>query len=355
MDNMAGSYYQNGRKWNSMRNLFYSMVRTLEKGEDVVLCSILASSGSTPRGAGAKMLVFQDGSTLGTIGGGAVELIAGQQAKEVFVTRQSHLKGFCLTPNQVADIGMICGGSVTVYYQLFDHLNAKNLEVLRRIYELLCENTNAWLVNQIRENEIVQMGVYDEKRGLQYTDCFRQEELKPLLKSRSVYLKGEPAYYFEPIVQSGCVYIFGGGHVGRALIPELDRIGFRVVLYDSRAHIAKPELFPMAANVICGEYNNIGAYLSVTKDDYIIIMTPGHQSDYKVLEQALRTPATYVGCIGSSHKVAATKARLLAAGLTETDTRRVHSPIGLPIGGETPEEIAVSIAAELIQHRAAIR
>lgn len=104
-----------------MIQLFETMKSALERGENVVLCSILASSGSAPRGAGAKMAVFQNGQALGTIGGGAVERIAAQQAMDLFRTGASYCQAFCLAPNQVNDIGMICGGSVTVYFRFFDH------------------------------------------------------------------------------------------------------------------------------------------------------------------------------------------------------------------------------------------
>ena len=104
--------------------------------------------------------------------------------------------------------------------------------------------------------------------------------------------------------------------------------------------------------MLLGDYRDIGAKVTLLPEDYVVIMTPGHQADFEVLEQALRRPTAYVGCIGSRHKVAATRARLLAAGLTDADADRIHSPIGLDIGAETPEEIAVSIAAELIAVRA---
>ena len=100
-----------------MKNLFASMLTRLHLGENVVLCCILASSGSTPRGAGAKMAVFADGTTLGTVGGGAVELHAIAEAARVHQTGEGGVKGYCLAPNEVADIGMICGGNVTVYTQ----------------------------------------------------------------------------------------------------------------------------------------------------------------------------------------------------------------------------------------------
>ena len=147
-------------------------------------------------------------------------------------------------------------------------------------------------------------------------------------------------------------YIFGGGHVGTALAPVLASVGFRVVIYDNRPDFAKPDHYPSAEQVILGDYLDIGAHLTLTENDYVCIMTPGHQADREVLLQALRSPATYIGCIGSRHKIAATNAYLMANGIPEADLSRVHAPIGLEIYGQTPAEIAVSVAAEMIRHRA---
>lgn len=338
-----------------MKTLFRAMAQTLEAGQDTVLCSILASSGSTPRGAGAKMAVFEDGSTLGTIGGGAVELAAARQAFQVFTTGESYLKGFCLSPNEVEDIGMICGGNVTVYYQFLDHKRPEDLSFVQRVCQLLEEDTDAWLVSRLEGGKVVGAGIFDRDRGLQFMDRSEEAALLPHLKYRSIYLKGQSSCYIEPIVQKGQVYIFGGGHVGRALAPVLRDIDFRVTVYDNRPQLAQPGQFPAEIGFILGDYRDIGAHITLTQSDYVVIMTPGHQADYEVLEQALRTPATYVGCIGSRHKVAATQARLLQAGLTRADLERIHSPIGLEIGADTPKEIAISVAAQLIAHRAARR
>ena len=104
--------------------------------------------------------------------------------------------------------------------------------------------------------------------------------------------------------------------------------------------------------MILGDYLDIGAHLTLTENDYVCIMTPGHQADREVLLQALRSPATYIGCIGSRHKIASTNAYLMSNGIPEAELSRVHAPIGLELFGQTPPEIAVSIAAEMIRHRA---
>ena len=336
-----------------MKRLFQTLLSALDNGRDAVLCSILASSGSAPRGAGSKLLVLDDGKTLGTIGGGAVELNAMKQATELFDTHASHVKGFRLSRNDVEDIGMICGGDVTVYSQGLSHDDEAAKATLRRVAELIDGDRDAWMISRIQQGAMTRLGVYDAEGGLRGLDGLSPDALQPLLLSRAVYRRGEPGYYAEPIARAGRVYVFGGGHVGRALVPELARLGFRVTVFDNRERVA--EQFPSAQRFILGDYARIGEKLTLTADDYVVIMTPGHQADYEVLRQALRSPATYVGCIGSRHKVAATKARLFEDGFSDEDAARIHSPIGLDIGAETPEEIAVSVAAELIAHRAGRR
>ena len=137
-----------------MKELFEQILHALERGENVVLCSILASSGSAPRGAGAKMAVFPDGTALGTIGGGAVERIAQQQALELFRTGASYCQAFCLAPNQVNDIGMICGGTVMVYFRFFDHCSPQDAALVRAILELLQSGQDAWLVSRMEQGKI---------------------------------------------------------------------------------------------------------------------------------------------------------------------------------------------------------
>ena len=195
------------------------------------------------------------------------------------------------------------------------------------------------------------LGLWDAVHGLRFADALSMEELRPLLLSRGVLRKEAPSFYVEPLVQAGVVYLFGGGHVGKALCPVLTQVGFRVVLYDDRPQAALPEQFPQAVRIVLGDYRHIFDHITITDRDYVVIMTPGHQSDFELLAQVLTTPAAYVGCIGSKHKVAATREKLAALDFSEADMDRVHSPIGLPIGGETPEEIAISIAAEMIAHR----
>ena len=194
---------------------------------------------------------------------------------------------------------LICGGNVTVYFQYFDPADENGRALLQGILELLRGDDDSWLVYRMDGGCVSAMGTFDEAHGLRFTDCITPEALRPMLLSNAFTKKGDPGYYIEPLTQAGHAYIFGGGHVGMALAPVLASVGFRVVVYDNRPDFAKPDHYPSAEQVILGDYLDIGAHLTLTENDYVCIMTPGHQADRAVLLQALRSPATYIGCIGN--------------------------------------------------------
>lgn len=321
-----------------MKELTKRLIKALENGEQAVLCTILASSGSSPRGAGARMAVFADGSTVGTVGGGKVELLAAQEALEVLRGAKTRVRAFCLAPEQVASIGMICGGNVTIYYQL---LTAQELPKLQKMLDALNTDANSWLYLKIADGAVEAFEILGEETA---------KEQPELFTSRAVLQNGEPLIYTEPLMRAGRVYVFGGGHVGQALVPVLASVGFRVTLYDNRPELADKAHFPQAEQIVCGPYDAIT--VTPTENDYVVIMTPGHQGDFALLSQVLRRKTRYVGCIGSRHKIARTQQLLREAGIKEEAIASVHSPIGLPILAETPAEIAISIAAEMIQCRA---
>ncbi len=323
-----------------MESVLSPLYHHLAEGECAVLCRVITSDGSAPRGAGAQMAVFTDGSSCGTVGGGAVELHTIRYAGEVLQSGVSRLHDFRLAPNSKQDIGMICGGDVTVYFQ---HLTPQDAPLIRSALDAMADpSAPAWLSTAI----------WDGGKRWEM-EVVRQGD-PALFQGVPVFLAGDPIRYAEPLVRPGRVFLFGGGHVGAALTPVLRMTGFRVTVYDDRPEIARREDFPDAEEVICAGYGEVSSRVSVGPYDYAVIMTHGHQGDYTVLEQILRTRATYIGCIGSKRKVAATRQRLLDAGFSPEEVDRVHSPIGLPIGAETPAEIAVSVAAEMIAHRAAL-
>ena len=332
-----------------MREFFREIVHALESGESVELVSVVASGGSTPRGAGAWMAVFPDGKALGTIGGGNVEYEAHRLAGELLASGGQALRHFRFVQGDAASLGMVCGGDVTIQFQHLPAGDGTAVTVLRDLMESSGRNADTWLVRKIEGEQVTEMGLVD-RQGTRYLTG-TPERLPELLQNKAVWRDG---WFAVPAVKAGRVYIFGGGHVSQALVPAIAAVGFRPVVYDDRPEFADPARFPQAEVVLCGDFLSLGEQVRVTPDDYVVIMTRGHQADYEVLAQTLRSGARYLGCIGSRKKLALCKERLLAAGFTEEEYARVHAPIGLAIGAETPEEIAVSVTAELIAVRAGV-
>jgi len=239
----------------------------LQKGEPVCVATVISALGSTPRESGAKMVIWRDGRTYGTVGGGELEARVTEAAREVFHSAQPAKLKFSLRNPNEGDVG-ICGGDVEVFLEL--------------------------------------------------------AASRPRL------------------------VILGGGHVGRALSYVADFVGFRVVILDNRD--LPKELFPKAVEVVKRDYDNLpGAYFDDTTS--VVIVTAKHAADETVLRQLVGKPLAYLGMIGSRRKVAAIYQHLRDEGVGENLLSRVHAPIGLKIGAQTPEEIAVSVVAELIQVR----
>lgn len=241
---------------------------------------------------------------------------------------------------------MVCGGDVSVQFQYLPAGDGHVIGILRDLMEATGKNADTWLVRRLEGEKITAMGLAD-RDGARYLEAIPEG----LLQNRALFRDG---WFAVPAVKAGRVYIFGGGHVSQALVPAIAAVGFRPVVYDDRPEFADKALFPQAEEVLCGGFEDLSRQVRVTPDDYVVIMTRGHQADYEVLTQTLRSGAKYLGCIGSRRKLALCRDRLLAAGFTAEEYAGVHAPIGLAIGAETPEEIAVSVTAELIAVRAGV-
>lgn len=334
----------------TMKELFGTAKKTMEEKQDLVFVTTISSSGSSPRGAGSKMLVLENGKSYGTIGGGNVEYVSIQYAKEVLKEKQSCTKSFALHPDQVADLGMICGGDVVIFFQYISWENQGFYELCIKIIENWNKNENTWLIFDITEETAWHAGVYQEKEGLTGISI---SDPSSLLQTKAVQMVLDGRrYYCEPLVQKGMVYIFGGGHVAQALVPVLSRLEFRCVVFDDREAFSNPQTFPEAEQCILGDFSRISDYCSIQPQDYVCIMSRGHQYDYLIQKQVLRTSAHYIGVMGSRKKKEVIQQKLLADGFSMEDISRITTPIGLDIVAETPEEIAISIAGQLISERA---
>ena len=326
-----------------MREFLREIVHELEENRPVELVSVIASGGSTPRGAGAMLTAFSDGHTTGTIGGGSVEYEAQRLAAELLHTGGDAVRRFRFVQGDAASLGMVCGGDVTVHFQHLPAGGGAAVPVLRDLMDCCGRNTDTWLVRKIENGRVTAMGAADRSGARHLAQI--PENLLELLQNRAANWDG---WYAAPMVKAGRLYLFGGGHVSQALVPAAAAAGFCPVVYDDRAEFADPALFPRAERALCGPFTDLARRLTLTADDYVVVVTRGHQADFEVLTQVLRSGAKYLGCIGSRRKLALCRDRLLAQGFTEAEYDRLHAPIGLAIGAETPEEIAVSITAELI-------
>ena len=317
--------------------LFSTLAHCVGQGGTPVLCTIVDSAGSAPRGAGARMALLPDGTWLGTVGGGAVENLVQRRAVQVMDgAAPGGLEHYSLG-GEASATGMVCGGAVTVCIQ---RLGETQLPVLERLTQFLQSGTPCVLVIS-NMGQVLNLASYGEK-GLpeSLANC---PQTAPLL---------EDGVYTEPMGRDGVLYLFGGGHVGQALAPMLSQVGFRVVVFDSREEIARPQNFPGAERVVLGSFEHIGEQVQLTPRDYAVIMSPGHRHDLEVLCQVLEQRPCYVGCMGSRKKKAFLWGELERRGFSREQMEAIHLPIGLDIGGETPAEIAVSVTAQLIQVRA---
>lgn len=329
-----------------MRELFDRLQQRLDRGEDTVCVTVTRREGSVPGAPGARMLVGREGYLWGTVGGGAVEHRAIELAVQTLDSRRSFLERFVLRPGDAGGLGMVCGGTVELAFLYIPGGSDVFRRLCRQAREAYSSGGEFYLVTSLAEKEPESMMLYCRE---DLAKRFPALSSPPAVPSRAEAVG--KLFFIEPLRRAGIVYIFGGGHVAQALVPVLARLEFRCVVMEDRPGFAKESLFPEAERVILGDFSRISEWISVTPEDYVVIMTRGHSWDYEIQRQVLRTPAAYLGCIGSRQKVAAIREKLKSDGFAEEEIARFHSPIGLPIGAKTPAEIAVSIAAELILSR----
>ena len=327
-----------------MNTIFAKLLYEMEKKHDTVIATIISDQGSTPRGAGSQMLVGQSGRLVGTIGGGAVERRSEELAAEFLAKKESGLHEFRLHRNEKEDIGMVCGGDVTVHFQYISGTDSAWQQLAGKLTEQVNERKAGWLVLSVDGRA---PALLDEEGGLL---CGELSENRKEVMGHGNLLTGQS--FSMPLPVGERAVIFGGGHCSYALAPILKSVGFRVTVFDCREEFADAERFPDADAVICGDYLKISDALTLDKEDYVVVMTNGHSHDFEVQEQVLRRPLAYIGVIGSRSKTAAVNAKLRAAGVPEEAIQSVHTPIGTAIKAVTPEEIAVSIAGEMIYVRA---
>ena len=333
-----------------MKKIFELLKEHLQAGEDIVLATIIEQAGSTPRGAGAAMIVGKEGRITGTIGGGAIEFRAECRAKNLLAEKKSFIEHFYLKPNQVQDIGMVCGGDVTVDFRYIPS-NENSIKLVEEAIKLFGKDEEFWMILRTDCEEAEGLSFYSKSTGI-IGDNIPESVISSLRDKPYKMTEDEHEYFSVELQNMSKVYIFGGGHVSQALCPCLTAIGFKCIILEDREEFCRPELFPTAERLILIDINKIQDYIEITDRDFVCIMTRGHKDDLEVQAQIMKTPAFYIGVIGSRSKKASVFAQLKERGFTDDDLSRVTTPIGLDIKAETPAEIAVSIAGQLIERRA---
>ena len=343
-------HFQNWEGVSGMRSVYQAIVGRLKAGEPLTLVTLVESRGSAPRHAGAMMAVFKDGGAEGTVGGGAVENEAKRRAYAL-IGGAAEVGRYSLTQGDAAGLGMICGGDVTLLFHPIPAGDASVISIFEDILTAMDARSPRWLAQALDASGSARMALYGAG-GLLLGGAMDPEPPRGALP---VYSKGDKPRFIDPVVRAGRALIFGGGHVSRALVPILASIGFPVYVLEDREEFADIARFPAASGTVLCPMDSFLEEFEVVPEDYVVIVTRGHQKDYEVLRQVLSTRAAYIGMIGSRAKVAATMDRLRTDGFVGDDLARISAPIGLPIGAETPEEIAVSIAAEMIKRRSQAR
>ena len=332
---------------------FVSALRDeLAAGRRVALASLLATRGSMPRHEGARLAVLEDGRVLGTVGGGNVERVAESRARALLAGE----KDVQLPDASAAEANRS------------PHAHAPALEWLTRdANDMACGGDALLAVRTLTPDDLPTLEVLLDalgSRGAATLEELWADPSAPVLRvatdarlaSRASWDEAS-ATYREPVMASATCHVFGAGHVGTALVPLAASIGYRVAVYDDRPEAADPARLPSATSVSCGSFADLAAEARIGAHDAVVVLTHGHAADETVLLAVLAREArpAYVGCIGSRRKAALARARLEAAGIPAERVASVHLPIGENILAVTPQEIAVSIAAQLIRCRAGRR
>jgi xanthine dehydrogenase accessory factor len=342
-----------------MEKIFEAIIQSIGKHEDVVLATMIESIGATPRSSGTKMLIHRDHSIVGTIGGGKLEANAIQSADEVFEARCSKLFEYSLTGKEASAFDMVCGGLGEVLLSFISGSDPSLSEVFRKAIAAISGQGKGWLITQYsKENFSRQSSDFcfiTEEKDIIGNLFLKEETLKTIFQSEQPTLllrnpDSSEIIFADKVQKKNTAFIFGGGHVAKDTAFLADFVGFQTVVLDDRAEFSNQERFPNCQVLTVKSYTDL-PNLPIDNQSFVIIVTRGHLGDYDVLKQVLRTDAFYIGMIGSKNKRDLIYERLRKEGIDEEQIKRIHSPIGLPIHGETPAEIAVSIIAEMILAR----
>ncbi|MDT3697791.1 MAG: XdhC family protein [Thermincola sp.] len=350
---------------------FNTTLREVCLGEAAAaMVTITAVKGSTPRKPGAKMLVLPDGQVYGTIGGGCGEADVRREALNA-LTELTPTKYMVNMTNDIAEEeGMVCGGLMEVFIDIIKPQANPEKVLLSGYLDSLEASEQPVLVTVTHSPEnphLFGRKCYFTAGAKRYGDLGDEDlnnlagELADQVRSagkirlvRTTALPAKPEFelLLEPAPAPVELLILGGGHIAKPLAAMAAILGYRVTVVDDRPAFANSARFPGASRVICQDFGRALQDLEIGPTAFIVIVTRGHRHDKVCLKAVVSQPTAYLGMIGSRRRVKALLAELLEEGIPAGQVERIHSPIGLNIGAETPEEIAVSILAELINvHR----
>jgi len=344
-----------------MSSIAETVCQRLNRGESVVLACITGQQGSTPRTTGTRMVVVRDGAHFGTIGGGLLEGRVIERGRKLLAGGDAYFVSFDLGKDELAGEDMVCGGGLEV---MLDPLapTPENLALFERWRTMAAEGQSGLFVTCVSRSaddvKSIDHALLNSEGEVFGSLPLTEEDLAALGKTagtdQNMNLTTLGAYFVitTPIRSSLTVIIVGAGHVAKPTAHLASVVGFDVVVIDDREAFANRERFPDARQIIVrDDLTSPFDQIAVDRQSFIVIVTRGHRSDKEVLAAALGTEAGYIGMIGSRRKRETIFKQLIDEGVSQEALQQVYSPIGLNIGAETPEEIALSIVGEMIQVR----
>jgi len=313
-------------------NLWRAAADLIRQGRPGALATVAQVRGSTPVPAGTKMLVGTEGRLIGTVGGGCVEADVIGAAIEAQSRRRPSLLTHHLNADLAGDLGLSCGGTVDIFVEplIADDNYLRVLDAAASADSGLVRTAVEWPAGPQKTFEPL-------VPGQEYSDA--------------ATLTRDGRFVEERLTQAPRVLVFGAGHVGTAIANAAGAAGFRVIVVDDRAEYADAARFSEGTAVLNADIDAALSRYPLTAADAVVIATRGHRNDAVILERIAMSPAGYVGLLGSKRKKAVVTKGLTAAGVPAESLERVRVPVGLAIGAVTPEEIAVSVVAELIGWR----
>jgi xanthine dehydrogenase accessory factor len=331
-----------------MKSIFEKIYNFLELNQQGMLATIVWTSGSTPAPAQSKMLLGIDGNRIaGTIGGGCVEDAVMRRAAAIQDKKYAVIMDFELNDDD-AETGLICGGTLKV---LVEPIYISHQPLFQKLAERCNAGLETILVTKIDKDNNSEKTIFDKDcKWLEGALENITEIPKNVLEKYSPVMQNveDDLYIFEPIEGKSPLYIFGGGHVGKAVSKFAAQCGFSVTIVDDRIEYTNRDKFPEADETICLPFRNIWEHLNIEESAFVIIVTRGHSYDELALEQILKFKPKYIGMIGSKRKVLVSYKNLIAKGIEEARLKNIFAPVGLDIGAISVEEIAISIVAEMI-------